>query len=50
MQAPVQPEEDRSGGFKYEGWSSEYFDEVMAQVSMRLLINVRYGGRADKLF
>ncbi len=33
MQAPGQPEEDLSGDFKYGGWSVDYWDEVMAQVS-----------------
>lgn len=33
MQAPVQPEEDSSGGFKEGGWSVNYWDEVMEQVS-----------------
>jgi len=32
MQAPVQPEEDPSGGFKHGGWSVNYWDEVMEQV------------------
>ena len=32
MQAPVQPEEDPSGGFMHGGWAVNYWDEVMAQV------------------
>ena len=32
MQAPVQPEEDPSGGFTHGGWCVSYWDEVMAQV------------------
>ncbi len=32
MQAPAQPEEDYSGGFKHGGWAWPYWDEVMAQV------------------
>lgn len=32
MQAPAEPEEDRSGGFKHGGWAKPYWSEVMAQV------------------
>ena len=32
MQAPVQPEEDPSGGFRRGGWCVAYWDQVMAQV------------------
>ncbi|HEX5171884.1 MAG TPA: dihydrofolate reductase family protein [Cyclobacteriaceae bacterium] len=31
MQAPGGPEEDRSGNFKYGGWSFTYWDDVMTQ-------------------
>jgi len=33
MQAPGQPEEDTSGGFKHGGWAVNYWGEVMAQVN-----------------
>jgi dihydrofolate reductase len=29
MQAPGGPEEDQTGGFKYGGWSHNYWDELM---------------------
>ncbi|HEU5431462.1 MAG TPA: dihydrofolate reductase family protein, partial [Thermomicrobiales bacterium] len=32
MQAPGGPREDESGGFKYGGWSVNYWDERMGQV------------------
>ena len=32
MQAPVQPQEDPSGGFTRGGWSVAYWDDVMALV------------------
>src|SRR6266568_3703784 len=32
MQAPGGPEEDRSGGFEYGGWSFNYWDEMMGNV------------------
>ena len=32
MQAPGGPEEDRSGGFKYGGWTASYGDEVFGKV------------------
>ncbi len=33
MQAPVEPWEDRSGGFTSAGWAKPYWDPVMAQVA-----------------
>jgi dihydrofolate reductase len=32
MQAPGGPEEDKSGVFKYGGWSAPYFDDVIDKV------------------
>ena len=34
MQAPGGPEEDPTGGFKYGGWSVNYWDEMMMKVIM----------------
>lgn len=32
MQAPRGPEEDTSNGFKFDGWSAPYGDEVLGKV------------------
>jgi len=32
MQAPGGPKEDKSGGFKYGGWTASYSDEVFGKV------------------
>ena len=37
MQAPGGPKEDRSGGFKYGGWTSSYGDKVIAEVVQKEL-------------
>jgi dihydrofolate reductase len=53
MQAPVQPEEDFSGGFERGGWSVDYLDEVMAQVqeeAMAAPIDLLLGRKTYELF
>jgi dihydrofolate reductase len=37
MQAPGGPEEDRSSGFAYGGWSVTYWDERMGEVAGRIM-------------
>lgn len=37
MQAPGGPEEDPTGGFKYGGWTANYWDEAMGQVMGKAL-------------
>lgn len=38
MQAPGGPEEDPTGGFKYGGWSVNYWDEMMMKLMMDKVI------------
>jgi len=33
MQAPGDPDEDRSGGFPHGGWQRQYFDDVFAEMA-----------------
>jgi dihydrofolate reductase len=37
MQAPGGPEEDRTGGFAYGGWSANYWDEMMGDVMNKFM-------------
>jgi dihydrofolate reductase len=37
MQAPGGPEEDRSGGFKYGGWTAPYGDEASGKAMEKLM-------------
>jgi dihydrofolate reductase len=39
MQAPGGPEEDTSDGFKYGGWSVNYWDDLMGQVMSEFMGN-----------
>ena len=39
MQAPGDPNEDRSGGFEHGGWQLDYFDDVFANALMGGLAN-----------
>ncbi len=53
MQAPVQPEEDLSGGFTQGGWSADYFDGVMEQVNeeaMAAPVDLLFGRKTYELF
>jgi dihydrofolate reductase len=53
MQAPGGPEEDTSGGFKYGGWSANYWDEMMGKVMdsfMRLPFELLLGRRTYDIF
>jgi len=35
MQAPGEPKEDASGGFKYGGWTAPYFDDAAGKVMQK---------------
>jgi dihydrofolate reductase len=42
MQAPGGPEEDKSGGFKYGGWTAPYLDEAYGKVVEKELQSADY--------
>jgi dihydrofolate reductase len=42
IQAPGGPEEDRSGGFKYGGWTASYGDELFGQIMQEELKPATY--------
>jgi dihydrofolate reductase len=53
MQAPGGPEEDTSGGFKYGGWSANYWDDMMGKVMdgfMGLPFELLLGKRTYDIF
>ena len=52
MQAPGGPGEDTSGGFKYGGWVTPYFDEAYGKVLEKQLKPADYllGGKTFEIF
>jgi dihydrofolate reductase len=53
MQAPVQPQEDPSGGFAHGGWAAPYFDAVMPQVNAEAMAapcDLLFGRKTYDLF
>lgn len=53
MQAPLMPEEDRSGGFDKGGWAAPFWEEVMAQVgreAMSLPYDMLFGRKTYEAF
>jgi dihydrofolate reductase len=52
MQAPGDPDEDRSGGFPHGGWQMRYFDDVFAEMafeSMKETGGFLFGGRTYEI-
>ena len=53
MQAPIQPDEDTSGGFKHGSWAAKFYAEVMAQVNEEAMaqpIDFLFGRKTYELF
>jgi dihydrofolate reductase len=53
MQAPGGPEEDPTGGFKYGGWSVNYWDDMMAKTIIELIgkpFDLLLGRRTYEIF
>ena len=53
MQAPGGPDEDRTGGFAYGGWSFNYWDDMMGNVMsefMKLPFELLLGRRTYDIF
>jgi dihydrofolate reductase len=53
MQAPGGPEEDTSGGFRYGGWTINYFDEFLGKVmakQMKEPFDLLLGRKTYELF
>jgi len=53
MQAPMQPGEDTSGGFKRGGWAAKFYDGVMEQVTQEAMTapyDMLFGRKTYALF
>jgi dihydrofolate reductase len=52
MQAPGGPEEDKSGGFKYGGWSAPYADDVSGKAMQKQMepADLLLGRKTFKIF
>ena len=53
MQAPMELQEDTSGGFKHGGWAAKYYEEVMIQVADEAMAepyDILFGRKTYELF
>lgn len=52
MQAPGAPDEDKSGGFKFGGWTAPYQDEVSGKVFQKMMkpTDLLLGRKTYKIF